>query len=182
MLCVGLGALAYVVAGYFLVDLPPRGISLDGVRTWVRMEQGMAGIRTTLTYKCHSWRARRATVYLPFGPNQGKAQGLRAVVPPPSRYRAFEDGVLLDLVMAADSEQTVECSYQQPLSGNRFVYQFSVSKGWPFPPNLIAYEFDLPAGKSYRFPGRNVVEKPSPEPDRSLYLLDGQGGDVVVEW
>ena len=182
VLCLFLGAVAYVGAGYFLADLPPRGISLNAARTEVRIDADVAAVKSNLTYKCHSWRPRRASVYLPFGPSGDRIEDFRATVAPSSQYQEFKDGVLLELAMAPDTEQSFEFHFKQPLKEKRFVYRFSVSKGWPFPPNLISYELDLPAGPSYRFPAHKVMTKPTKAPGRMLYVLDGQGGDVVVEW
>lgn len=177
-----MGAVAYVIAGYFVADLPPRGISLSGARTEVRIDADVASVKTALTYKCHSWRPRRATVYLPFDASGGQVENLRGTVGPSSRYQVFKDGALLELSMAPDSEQECQFSFSQTLPDKRFVYRFSVSKGWPLPPNLVSYELDLPAGPSYRFPGHTAVSKPAKEPDRARFVLDGRGGDLVVVW
>jgi hypothetical protein len=177
-----LGAVAYVVAGYYLADLPPRGISLNRAQTSIRVEHEKAEIRTTLTYKCHSWRPRRASVYLPFGPGGSEVTDFEGIVPATSRYQLFPDGVLLELVMKPDSEATVEFRYHQPWKDGRFVYRFGVSKGWELPPNLVTYEFDLPATANYQFPAQRAVQRVASKKGRVEYTVDGQEGDVVVEW
>lgn len=170
-----LAAVAYVVGGYF-VDLPPYGIWLDSSRSRIEVRDGQARVEAVLGYACTSWRPRRTQVYLPFS-QDGPVSGVEAG----GDARVYADGVVLDLRLQPGERREVRLRFTQALQRKSFHYEFTASRGWPFPPSLVEYRVDGPVGMTFTS-ARLLKTDPAGE-GRARYVLSGvEGEGPLMAW
>lgn len=174
LLVLALGAVAYVVAGFYN-DLPPRSVWLEGCHSRIEVMPKAVRVQTELTYVCTSWRWRRTQVYLPFA-RSGAVSEVVAEVDPLSSYQVLPDGVVVSLVMSPHSKQVARFGFVQGAEGS-YEWRFGVSRGWPYPPNLRQFEVSAPSAFKLTFSA--PVERREGETYR--LSADSEGG-LKLQW
>lgn len=180
----------YFIAGFFM-DLPPYGIIVKNTDTKMKTDGKNMFVNVEILFHCISRFPRKNDFFFPIyssgeqskgeniqGFEEGKDIGRRE-----ANFRKTDSGVIYRLSLKPGESRKVNFSFQQKISGDSFVCNFTRMTGWNNKADTINYTVEVPRKFAlHTLPPHNFDEETGNVRIFKMERKEGTDPGMMMKW